>query len=140
MKYIIVAMLAMAVTHASAQKTKTTTIIDLKGVVIHRFIIEQEEKRDTAFSMMARNAKYSTIVDVITIRLGSADDIYRLLEECLKMFPEEVNTQLHFEGNGMVKFSKSQLMLFGAGKDSRGYVLLTSPTVTKLLDAMRPYR
>lgn len=117
-----------------AQKTTRTTIAEHKGIIINLLLTEAG---DSTYLMMAQNAKYTHIVDIIVLKSGRLQEITALLEECRKMMPEKDGTSLNYEGNLIATFNKGRIMLYGSGDDKNGYVLLNEPTVEKLMASLK---
>jgi hypothetical protein len=133
MKHVLLILLITASLWAHAQKTTRNTVSEFRGVTITQMITTQADgTADTLFLMMGRNAKYTQIIDIVTLKHGTARDISDLLTECMKFLPEKESTSLEYRGNTLMSLGKNQIMLFGTGQDQRGYILLNKGVITKL--------
>lgn len=140
MKYLtITSLLFISCLAAFAQKSKSNTVVEIRGITIKQIIAEQDGAVDTTYLMMGRNSKYTQIVDIVTLKIGSAKEIADLLNECVKMSTESDGTSMQYEGN-MISMIGKQLVLFGSGEDSNGYVYLTKAALTKMTEAMAPLK
>lgn len=128
MKKLLVILFMLASAALYAQKTSRLAISEMKGLSIIASITEQ----DTLFMMFGQNAKYKQIINTITVKHGTLADINDLLNECMKFLPEPEDTSLQYKGNTILSMGNSRLMVFAAGRDSNGYVLLNKTAISKL--------
>lgn len=111
-----------------AQKTTRIPISSFRGITISGSATE----KDTLFMMMGQNSAYTHITDIIGIKHGRLQDIKNLLNECMKFLPEADGNTLEYEGNTIAALGNNRVMLYGTGRDSRGYVLLTRAVISRL--------
>lgn len=121
--------------YAQDQKTTRQPVSSAKGVTITRVITEA----DTLFLMMGQNVKYTHITDIISIKSGSAQDLDKLLTECMKFLPETSGTSKVYEGNTIAATGRNQVLLYGSGHDDQGCVLLNKNAITKLQTDLRAH-
>lgn len=144
MKPVVVVLFFVAL-QANAQKSQSTTVTKTPTVTIDRIIKFDEENTplDTVYLMMARDARYSSIVELIGIKHGSADEIVGLLNKCLRSIEEEPDgTTLQFEGNTL-SITKAALgkvvMLHGIEDDRDGYVFLHKALISKITQKFKEH-
>lgn len=125
---IICVIFSVTVSTCYAQKTTRLPVSEFRGITITGSATE----KDTLFMMMAQNSAYTHITDIIGIKHGRLQDIKNLLDECMKFLPEADGNTLEYEGNTIAAFGNNRVMLYGTGRDSRGYVLLTRAVISRL--------
>jgi hypothetical protein len=122
MKYLIVLLFPVCV---FAQKTTRITVSKIKEATV----IGSVSKYDTIFMLMGQNARYTHIIDIVSLKAGTLQDINDLLTECLKFIGEGDGNSLDYKGNRIVSMG-NRIMVSEDGED--GYILLHKQAILKL--------
>lgn len=126
------------ITECSAQKSKKQDIINLKDIRISAYVNYDElnEVIDTSYYMSGQNAKYSAIIDIVTLGHGTHSEVLGLLKKCLESLSEGKGTSLEHNESRIYITSDKALMLYGVGDDEDGYTTLNKTQLGKLIASM----
>jgi hypothetical protein len=111
---------------ALSQKTQRLTVSKIKEATV----IGSVTKYDTIFMLMGQNARYTHIIDIVSLKAGTLQDINDLLTECLKFIGEANGNSLTYKGNRIVSVGSNRLMVSEDGES--GYILLHKQAIIKL--------
>lgn len=130
--------LVSLVNECSGQKTKTIDIINLKSISINAFVHYDESNvvTDTAYYLSGQNAKYSAIVDIVSLAHGTQFEVLELLKKCLESLGEGKGTALNHNDSRIYITSDKALNLYGVDGDENGFVHLNKTQLGKLIASM----
>lgn len=133
---ILIVLIFATIKDCSGQKTKKVDVINLKSIRIDAFIHYDESNviTDTAYFLSGQNAKYTAIVDLVTLKQGTYFDVLDLLRKCSEAFNEEKGTMIDHGHSSIYVADTKSLML--SSKDDNGYVMLNQSQLGKLTASM----
>jgi hypothetical protein len=144
MKYLLMLLTFVCIESLAQVKTRRFTVADISTITIDRSVTYSPDDmpRDTTYSMMGQDARYKSLVKIVSLKYGSIYAIKELLEKCLESLKEDAGTSFRFKGNKLyieTIAGAKEIILFGEGDDYEGYVVLNKALITKLLNKVNTY-
>lgn len=135
---VIITLIMIISGQVKAQKTKTSKVVSTQTITINQMIVYDESNIiiDTVYHMLGRDARYTALVEYITVKTGSKYDVISLLNKCLESFNEDPGTSFDFNGSSIhveQMMGVNVLYVYGEGSDNRGFISLTKSLTKRLI-------